>query len=131
MQAAEAVVENGLKGSGLTVRTRALLEILLAHGEMTVPEIALKLEINRQYIQVLVNETHAEDLTIKRDNPRHKRSTLIALTDKGRLIIKDVVQGEMALVETIGSELNSVDVEIALKLVTALNEKLKKISGGH
>ena len=40
MQAAEACVESGLAGTDLTVRMRAVLEILRAGGDLAVPEIA-------------------------------------------------------------------------------------------
>ena len=53
MQAAEICVEAGLVGTSLTVRMRAVLEILQRHGALTVPEIAAKLEIKRQYVQVM------------------------------------------------------------------------------
>ena len=51
MQAAEAAVEQGLEGTGLTVRMRAVLEMLHRQGDLTVPDIAQKLEIQRQYVQ--------------------------------------------------------------------------------
>lgn len=125
MQSAEAAVERGLKGIGLTVRTRAVLEVLLVEKEASVPDIAEKLEIKRQYVQLMVNETITEGLTVKRENPRHKRSTLIALTQKGQALIEDVVQREMKLVRSIGDGLNAADIETALKVVTTLTENLK------
>ncbi|MEP3296875.1 MAG: MarR family winged helix-turn-helix transcriptional regulator [Pseudoruegeria sp.] len=129
MQSAEAAVERGLKGIGLTVRTRAVLEILLVEKEAAVPDIAEKLEIRRQYVQLMVNETLAEGLTLKRGNPRHKRSTLIALTQKGQALIEDVVLREMKLVRSIGDGLDAADIETALKVVTTLTENLKAKSG--
>lgn len=129
MQAAEAAVEQGLDGSGLTVRTRAVLEILLAHDAATVPDIAQKLEIKRQYVQVMVNETLAENLTCKRDNPRHKRSTIIALTDKGRALIEGVVQREKTLVASLAAELDARDIKTALGIVETLIDKLKTKAG--
>lgn len=129
MQATEAVVERELEGTGLTVRTRAVLEILLANGAATVPELANKLEIKRQYVQLMVNETLAEGLTSKQPNPRHKRSTMIALTEKGRALVEAAVGREMALVRSIGAEVDPGDVEAALKVVTSLIEKLKSEIG--
>jgi DNA-binding MarR family transcriptional regulator len=129
MQAAENAVEQGLDGTGLTVRTRAVLEVLYAEDEGTVPAIAQKLEINRQYVQLMVNETLAENLTIRCENPRHKKSAIITLTDKGRGLIEDVVRREMALVRSINAGLNTSDVETALKVVTVLTEKLKSEIG--
>lgn len=130
MQAAENAVERGLDGTGLTVRTRAILEILHAENEATVPAIAQKLEINRQYVQLMVNETLAENLTVRCENPRHKKSAIIKLTSNGRGLIEDVVRREMALVRSINAEMNASDVDTALKVVTALAEKLKSETGG-
>jgi DNA-binding MarR family transcriptional regulator len=71
MQAAEACVEAGLVNTNLTVRMRAVLEVLLRYGEQTVPEIAARLEIKRQYVQVMCNETLASGVVEQRENPRH------------------------------------------------------------
>ncbi len=129
MQAAEARVERGLDGTGLTVRMRAVLEILHAHGSATVPDIAMKLEIKRQYVQLMVNETLAEGMTISRPNPRHKKSTLIALTEKGSRLIEEVVAREKRLVELMGAEIDAADVATALEVVTTLITKLKSPEG--
>lgn len=125
MQAAEARVERGLDGTGLTVRMRAVLEILHAHGSASVPEIAMKLEIKRQYVQLMVNETLAEGLTVGRTNPRHKRSTMIALTAKGQSVIEGVVMREKRLVEQLGADIDPSDIATALQVVEMLLEKLK------
>lgn len=125
MQAAEAAVEHGLQGTALTVRMRAVLEMLYRHGDLTVPDLALKLDINRQYVQLMVNETLAEDLAVRKINPRHKRSTLLALTDKGRGLIEGVIEQEKMLVKVIEKKLDPADVATALAVVTALIEQLK------
>jgi DNA-binding MarR family transcriptional regulator len=125
MQAAEARVERGLNGTGLTVRMRAVLEILHAHGSASVPELAMKLEIKRQYVQLMVNETLEAGLTVGRTNPRHKRSAMIALTPKGQSLIEDVVMREKRLVEQLGAEIEASDIETALQVVMTLLEKLK------
>ena len=126
MQAAEAAVEKGLAGTGLTVRMRAVLEILHAHGDATVPDIARKLDINRQYVQLMVNETLGAGLTAQRPNPRHRRSILLALTEEGRGVIDQVIAREQALVEAIGADIDAEDARTALSVVLALVEKLKR-----
>ncbi|WP_417688511.1 MarR family winged helix-turn-helix transcriptional regulator [Roseibium sp.] len=125
MQAAEALVEKGLQGTGLTVRARAVLEILLRHGSLSVPDIAFHLEIKRQYVQVMINETLAEDLTHKLANPRHRNSPLIALTEKGRHLISQVSERELEMVNAIGADLDPDDVRVTLEVTLALVEKLK------
>ncbi|MEC8197624.1 MAG: helix-turn-helix domain-containing protein, partial [Pseudomonadota bacterium] len=64
MQQVETAVEHGLQGTGLTVRTRAVMEVLL-QGPLTVPALAEALHIQRQYVQVMVNEALAAGFVSK------------------------------------------------------------------
>jgi DNA-binding MarR family transcriptional regulator len=129
MQAAEACVEAGLEGTELTVRMRAVLEILRRHGDQTVPDIAARLEIKRQYVQLMVNEVLAGGFVEQRANPRHKRSLLMALSDQGRDLIDGIIARELALMQTIGAELNDEDIATALNVVRAVTGKLKDLAG--
>lgn len=129
MQAAEACVEAGLGGTNLTVRMRAVLEILAKYGAQTVPDIATKLEIKRQYVQVMCNETLASGLVEQRANPRHKRSPILALTDQGRSLIEDIIAKEMSLVDEIGPDLSEDDIATALRVVLAVTNNLKNQIG--
>ena len=129
MQAAEACVEAGLTGTNLTVRMRAVLEILNKYGELTVPEIAARLEIQRQYVQIMCNETLASGFIEQRANPRHKRSPILALTDQGRALIEEIISKEMTLVEEIGEAFSTDDIATALEVILAVTESLKKQVG--
>ena len=126
MQAAEMTVEQGLTGTGLTVRMRAVLEILNAHGDLTVPDIAARLEIQRQYVQVMVNETLASGFTEQRPNPRHKRSPLLALTPNGRALIERVVAQEIHMMAEISEDFDEAEVATALRVVRAATAKRKE-----
>ncbi|MEM8578987.1 MAG: MarR family winged helix-turn-helix transcriptional regulator [Pseudomonadota bacterium] len=127
MQAAEAAVERGLVGTGLTVRMRAVLEILAAQGDLPVPDLAARLEIQRQYVQVMVNETLAAGLTRRVPNPRHARSPLIALTHEGRRLIESVMAAEARLIAQIGTGIDAGDAARALEVVRLLTERLKTL----
>lgn len=129
MQAAEACVEQGLNGTDLTVRMRAVLEVLRAEGDLAVPEIAIKLEINRQYVQLMVNETLASGFTRQLPNPRHKRSPLLTLTKKGSELIDDVVAREMEILRIIGEDFSAEEVSTALNVVLSVTTKLKEQKG--
>lgn len=131
MQAAQACVEMGLEGTELTVRMRAVLEILQEHGALPVPEIAAKLEIKRQYVQVMVNETMAFGFTEQRLNPRHKRSPLIALTEKGEKLVQKVISRELELMREIGGKHRSQDISNALQLIVSVTQELKKRVGAE
>ena len=129
MQAAEACVEAGLVGTSLTVRMRAVLEILHRDGAQTVPDIAAKLEIKRQYVQVMCNETLASGFVEQRTNPRHKRSPILALTDRGRSVIEIILSKELMLMKEVGATLSSEDISTALEVILAVADSLKKRAG--
>lgn len=129
MQAAEACVEAGLVGTSLTVRMRAVLEILRNHGSQTVPEIAAKLEIKRQYVQVMCNETLTSGFVEQRANPRHKRSPVLALTENGRTLIEEIISKELKLMEEVGANLRREDISTALGVVLEVTDALKKRAG--
>ena len=129
MQAAEARVERDLVGSGLTVRTRAVLEILSREGAATVPDLARHLHIQRQYVQVMVNETLAQDLTEKQPNPRHQRSPLIVLTKAGRAMVEPILKQERAFMADIAKDLDPVAVRDALRISRLLIERLSETDG--
>ena len=125
MQAAETCVENGLAGTDITVRMRAVLEMLRAQGNLSVPEIAAKLDIKRQYVQLMVNETLSAGFTMQRPNPRHMRSPLLALTEKGSALIEDVIAREMKLMQAVGEEFSEDEIATALKVVLSVTSQLK------
>ena len=131
MQAAEACVDAGLQGTGLTVRMRAVLEILHVHGDQTVPDIAAKLEIQRQYVQLMCNETLESGFVEQRANPRHRRSPILALTERGRELISAIISKELRLTEEIGAGLSDTEVSTALEVVLAVTDALRKRASGE
>ncbi|MHA7774216.1 MarR family winged helix-turn-helix transcriptional regulator [Roseibium sp. M-1] len=76
-------VEAKLEGTGITVGTRAVMEVLEEAGAMSVPDIGRVLFLARQQIQLLINALEAEGLVERRPNPAHKRSPLFALSEAG------------------------------------------------
>jgi DNA-binding MarR family transcriptional regulator len=59
------------------------LRSLALIGPLTVPQIAKMRPVSRQRMQRLADELGAEGLVEFIDNPRHRRSKLVRLTDKG------------------------------------------------
>ena len=129
MQAAESCVENGLTGTNLTVRMRAVLEILHKYGEQTVPELAARLEIQRQYVQIMCNETLTSGFIEQRPNPRHKRSPILTLTNQGSALIEDILSKEMQIMQEMSEDLSTEDIATALKVILSVVDGLKKRTG--
>jgi DNA-binding MarR family transcriptional regulator len=55
----------------------------IASGQLTVPQVARRLGVSRQNIQRIVDELRRERLLQLTDNPDHKTSPLLELTDAG------------------------------------------------
>ena len=58
----------------------------VAGGAMTVPQIAKLKGVTRQHIQLLADALVAAGLAAVKENPAHRRSSLIALTEKGKRV---------------------------------------------
>jgi DNA-binding MarR family transcriptional regulator len=77
-------------GLDLSISTRAVLELLLLSGAAPVPDMARVRGVSRQHIQQQVDALLEHGSVERQDNPAHKRSPLIALTDKGRALIQSM-----------------------------------------
>ena len=78
------------EGVGLTAVMREVLELVLLGEASTVPAMARARSVSRQQMQQQVNALLGRDLVERRDNPAHKRSSLIGLTDKGRALVENM-----------------------------------------
>ena len=79
----------------VSIAMRGVLELLLLRGPATVPGIARARGVSRQHVQQQVDALLDRDFVERRDNPAHKRSSLIALTDKGRALIQSMRSDEL------------------------------------
>ena len=66
----------------MTSAMRPVLELILIGGPATVPDIARARGVSRQHVQQQVDALLERSLAASQDNPAHKRSSMIALTDK-------------------------------------------------
>jgi len=131
-QQVDAAIAAMLSETTVTVRMRAVLEQLESLETATVPQVAKQLEIQRQYVQVMMNEVEAAGLVKKQVNPAHKRSVLFGLSSAGKNVIAQIRKAEMAVVESISHELTFDSVnkahqvaEHVLEGFRSLNESLK------
>lgn len=127
----ESAVERTLEGTGLTVRTRAVLEVVAMSGPSTVPTIARALEIERQYVQVMVNEATDTGLTEAIQNPTHKRSPLFTLTAKGEECLGRTIDLERKNLEEIAAQIAPDDMRAALHVQSIVLEHFRTLSASH
>ena len=81
---------------GMTAAMRGALELILLEGAATVPEMARARGVSRQHVQQQVDALLERGLLERQHNPAHRRSSIIALTDKGRALTQNMRSEELA-----------------------------------
>lgn len=108
--------------SGITASMRAVMETLSPSAEMTVPDIAREKKVTRQHIQQIVNELLARSLVESLENPAHKRSPLIRLTQAGVDQFGFIIAREQKLLGTLGSEFDHQQLTVTADTLQSLRE---------
>ncbi len=75
-------VEADLKGTGISVGQRAILEVLLLKEKATAPEITRDLQLKRQFVARELKALQANGMVETDNNPHHKKSNLYLLSQK-------------------------------------------------
>ena len=88
-----------LPGPGTTAADRAVMEFIYPDEKLSVPEIARRYRASRQHVQVTVNSLIDKGLAAAVENPRHKRSPLIMLTDEGRDLFESVLEKDREAID--------------------------------
>ena len=109
-----------LGDTGLTAADRAVMEFLYPDTELTVPDIARRYQVSRQHVQVTVNRLLDQGLVINVENPRHKRSSLLRLTQNGRERFAAIRRHEGALLDEIFAGLNPEEVAATRRTLETL-----------
>ncbi len=83
----------------ISAADRAVLEFLFPGEPLAVPEIADRYDVSRQHVQVTVNRLLRKGLVVTQDNPRHKRSSLVEITQDGKMLLSKIMSRDRKLVE--------------------------------
>jgi DNA-binding MarR family transcriptional regulator len=108
----------------ITTAMRAVMETLSASGAMTVPQIAKLKGVTRQHIQLLADALCAAGLAAVRENPAHRRSSLIALTEKGKRAFGKMHAREAPVIDEIAGEFEAQELERAVSVLHRLAARL-------
>ncbi|ANY06973.1 MarR family winged helix-turn-helix transcriptional regulator [Pseudonocardia sp. HH130630-07] len=120
-------VEEAAPANRVSTGVRAVLDQLSRNGPMTVPEIGRSQSLSRQFVQRSADEALAAGLVQRRENPRHRRSRLIALTAEGSTRIEEVTRREHARLREVAREVDDADVRATLRVLTAMVDALAEI----
>jgi len=94
-------------------------------GAAPVPEIAASLGVSRQFVQTTCNEMEKAGLIGFRASPRHKRSKLASLTEKGRRVVARAGGAEAAIIEGALPNVDSDRVEDAHELLRTITSRVR------
>ena len=98
---------------------------LVLLGPLTVPRIAQMRPTSRQRMQRLADELASDGLVKFTDNPKHRRSKLVALTAKGEARYRAMNARFLAVASTMGAALGEAEIRKAAEIVRQLSEEVK------
>lgn len=117
-----ARLEADLAGSGISVGQRAILEVLLACGRATAPELTSALQISRQLTGRLLKEMTEDGMLVSEANPRHRSSRYYRLTDESRTKIQALRKREMEDIAGFAAGFAPEEIRAFRKIQQALND---------
>ena len=112
-------------GRQVAAAERAVMERLAEGGPLTVPQMARARSCSRQHIQARVDALASRGLVRARDNPAHRRSPLIELSEKGAALFADMRAAEAVVLERSSHELCGADLAVTARTLAALSAALK------
>lgn len=110
--------------AGQTAADRAVMEFLHPHARLSVPEIARRYQVSRQHVQVTVNKLLDQGLLASEENPKHKRSVLIRLSQAGRERFGEIQRTEAVLIDKLFADLNDIDIAVTHRTLRSLLDQL-------
>ena len=112
-----------LHGQGeLSGGRRGVLRDLDRLGPQTVPQMARSRPVSRQHIQGIVNQLAEEGYVEFIENPAHKRSHLVTLTEKGKELVSAMNHREEKILTQLEINISESDMKIAANVLRSLRE---------
>src|SRR6266404_4671174 len=99
-----------------------VLEVLLRHGDQTVPQIARLRGTSRQNIQILVNHLRAGGCVDLVGNPSHKRSRLVCATQKGEKLLLAARRVDDASLTMLASLVPATDIASTIAILRRIRQ---------
>ncbi|MDH4200549.1 MAG: hypothetical protein OEV66_09235 [Spirochaetia bacterium] len=115
--------------SPISIAQRAILESMYISGRQTIPSLAKNRSVSRQFIQKNVNGLTRKKFVKILENPEHKRSFYIELTDAGRELIGEFIKKENMVFQELAKHYSLIELENALSLLKRFDKHLQNYDG--
>lgn len=112
---------------GLSAGRRELLRELERQGPQTVPQMARSRSVTRQHIQALVSPLAEAGYLEFVDNPAHKRSPLVRVTQRGKGFVEAVNRREARLRARLQKAVGDSDLRHTAAVLRAVREALEAV----
>lgn len=112
---------------GMSVGVRAVLDELEVASPATVPDLARRLDLSRQFVQRSVNDARDVAWVELVDNPAHRRSSLVEITWAGLAAIQRVHEREQALMGLVGGDLTAEDIDTTLRVLREMLAAIERL----
>jgi DNA-binding MarR family transcriptional regulator len=126
-QVSGRAVEQLLRDTDMTVPLRAVLELVLDRGAMTVPQIAREFGVTRQSVQALIDTGATRGLLALRDNPQHRRSRLVTATEYGRRTFTGLHRRELVNLDRVTADLDADELERCARVLAVLTDRIRQL----
>jgi DNA-binding MarR family transcriptional regulator len=114
---------------GISDAQRTVIDMLARQGAETVPAMARMRSVSRQHIQTLVDGLAAQGLVELQDNPAHKRSPLVDLSDGGKRLAAAIAGDEQEIARRLVGALPASAMTETTRALEILAENLDE--AGH
>ena len=125
----EEVSREILARHGLSPQERRLMLGLRKSRRCTVPQLARKRDVSRQFVQVTMNALAKRGLVEFRENPEHKRSRLLALTSTGEDLMLAVMAREGEAMHRVAAGLSPQETRAAVEILVRARNALAGVKG--
>lgn len=131
-KAAEQMLGEGAQSSG----RRSVLKSLSGGGPQTVPQMARLRAVSRQHIQKLVNGLQEDGLVELVENPAHKRSRLVRITNAGTTVAESTARREAKVLPELSRGIALEDIRTAIDVLKSLKaafegDRWRQLVGGR
>jgi DNA-binding MarR family transcriptional regulator len=112
--------------TGLRTSQRKVGRAIAWLGPASVPQIAATLKVSRQFVQTVCDELEEAGLVALSENPRHKRSKLMSLSEAGRRALARAEAAEAAIIEKTLPNVNAASLASASALLEEMQDRLRR-----